>query len=153
MGSNVQRADVHEVLERYHVYYEVCPYYVVLDQRPAGAPRIEQKVQAGFDVNLYGALEKEQLPLFRGEGARLVVNYFESVAEDIQSKVGQRCTVEVIPCTDSIVLDASRHFQPQAMLQIRISHDRGLDQPVGPSEENALKAIREILHELEARQK
>ena len=61
---------VREIAQRYHVYYEVRPYYVVVDQRPAGAPPIEQKVQAGFDVNLYGALEKEQLPLFSSEEAR-----------------------------------------------------------------------------------
>jgi hypothetical protein len=34
------------------------------------------------------------------------------------------------------------------MMQIRISHDRGMDQPAGPSEEQALKAVREALHDL-----
>ena len=105
-------------------------------------------MQAGFDVNLYGVLEKEQLSVYRSEGARKVVNYFEAAAQEIESKAGQHCTVEVIPCTDSLVLDTTQHFRPQAMLQIRISHARGVDQPEGPSEERALEAVRETLHKL-----
>jgi hypothetical protein len=38
------------------------------------------------------------------------------------------------------------------MLRIRISHDRGLDQPEGPAEEQALRAILESLRELKVRQ-
>jgi hypothetical protein len=73
------------------------------------------------------------------------------VAQEIQSKVGQHCTIDVI-CPDSLVLDTQHHFLPQAMLQIRISHVRGLDQAQGPSEELALTAIRETLRELEVRE-
>jgi hypothetical protein len=152
MATDVREADIHEVLEQYHARYEVRPYYVILDQRPAGAAPIEQKVQAGFDVNLYGTLEKEQWPIFRSEGARSVVSYFEAVAREIESKAGQHCTIEVTPYTDSVVLDTTQHFCPQAVLQIRISHARGLDQPEGPSEERALEAIRETLHKLEIKE-
>ena len=139
---------LHEVLERYGVRYEVRPYYVVLDEHPIGAPAIEQRVQAGFDVNLYGVLEKDQLPLFRNEEARMVVHHFETVAREIQLKVGQGCTIEVIPHPNSLVLDTHQHFQPEAVLQVRISHARGLDQPKGPPEEQALQAVREALREL-----
>jgi hypothetical protein len=152
MPTDVREADIHEVLEQHHVHYEVRPYYVVLDQRPAGAPPIVKKVQAGFDVNLYGALENDQLPLYRSEGGRMVVDYFEMVAQEIQSKAGQHCTIEVIPYADSLVLDTHQHFCPQAMLQIRISHARGLDQPAGPSEEQALEATRETLHKIGVRE-
>jgi formate hydrogenlyase transcriptional activator len=41
-------------------------------------------------------------------------------------------TMEVIAYADSVVLDTNQHFRPQAMLRIRISHARGLDQPEGP---------------------
>lgn len=151
MANDVREADIHEVLEAHHVRYEVRPYYVELDQRPAGAPPIHRRVQAGFDVNLYGALDKMQLPPRHSEEARLVVNYFEKVAQEIQSKAGHKCTVEVIPNADSLALDTREHFQPEAMLLIRISHYRGLDQPEGPSEEQALKALEETLRELEVR--
>jgi hypothetical protein len=152
MPTDVREADIHEVLKQHHVHYEVRPYYVVLDQRPAGTAPIVKKVQAGFDVNLYGALENEQMPLYHSEEARAVVNCLEMVAQEIQSKAGQHCTIEVIPYADSLVLDTHEHFRPQAMLQIRISHARGLDQPAGPSEEQALEAIRETLHKMGVRE-
>jgi hypothetical protein len=152
MTTDFHPADIHEVLARHQVRYEVRPYYVILDQRPAGAPPIEQKVLAGFDVDLYGVLEKEQLPLYHSEEGSTVLNYFESVAQEIQSNAGQHCTVEVIPCTDSLVLDTNQHFRAQATLRIRISHNRGLDQPEGPSEEQALEAIRETLRKLDVKE-
>jgi hypothetical protein len=99
-------------------------------------------------VNLYAAVESEGLPVFRSEAAHAALNYLESCAQEIQSKAGHSCTVEVIPCTDSLVLNPQQHFRPEAMLQIRISHDRGLDQPEGPAEEVALKATEELLHSL-----
>jgi hypothetical protein len=148
MTTDVRKTEIHEFLERHHVRYEVRPYYVVWDQRPVGGRPTEQRVQAGFDVDLYGALDTWQLPLFSSEEARNVVNYFESVAEQIQSEIGQHCTVEVIPYADSVTLDTHEHFRPEGMASIRISHDRGLDQPAGPSEERALKMIQETLHEL-----
>jgi hypothetical protein len=149
MASDVREADIHEVLERHHTRYEVRPYYAELDQPSAGARPAEQRIQAGFDVDLYGTLETMQLPLFGSKEGRMVVNYFETIAQRIQSKIGQHCTIEVIADTDSLVLDTHQHFRPEAMLRIRISHARGLDQPEGPSEEQALKAIQETLHELE----
>jgi hypothetical protein len=151
-AGDTRRADVQQVLDRYHVFYEVRPYYVVLDERPAGAPRIEQKVQAGFDVNLYGILQTSQFPVFHTEDGRLVLDYFGSVAREIQATAGHGCTVELMPETDSVVRDTRRHFQPEAMLRIRISHDRGLDQPAGPPEQQALQAIRNMLHEFNVKE-
>ena len=151
MATDVRNAEIHEILDRYHVRYEVRPYYVVWDQRPEGREPIEQRVNAGFDVDLYGALEKPQFPLFHTDDARAVVNYFESLAHEVQESVGQQCTIEITP-SQSLVLNPQEHFQSQAMLQIRISHERGLDQPAGPPEQEALKQIREALHELGARE-
>jgi hypothetical protein len=111
----------------------------------------EHRVQAGFDVNVYGVLKKEHLPLFQSDEARTVLGYLKDVAREIESKAGGGCTIEVMPRTDSVVLDPQQHFLPQGMLQIRISHSRGLDQPQGPAEELALKSIRESLRELGVR--
>jgi hypothetical protein len=152
MGSNLQESDAHEVLETHHVRYEVRPYYVILDQRLAGAPPQQQKVQAGFDVDLYGVLEKEHLPLFHSEGAQKIVKYFEQVARQIELRVGNKCAIELMPYADLVVLDTHQHLQPQVMLRIRISHARGLDQPKGPAEEQALTAIQETLRQLSVRQ-
>ena len=152
MANSVSKSDIHEVLKRHQVRYEVRPYYVVLDQRPAGASPLERRVHAGYDVDLYGTLETSQLPLYGSDEGRRSVDYLVSVAREIESKVGQRCTVEIIPCSDLIILDTQHHFRPEAMFRIRISHDRGIDQPAGPAEEQALAAIRETLRELEIRE-
>ena len=151
MPGDVETTGIRELLEPFHVHYEVSPYYVLFNQHRVGAPPIEQRVQNGFDVNVYGALESEQLPLFHTEGAHTVISYFESAAREIQSKAGHDCKVEILPYTNSLVLDTQQHFRPQGMLQIRISHARGLDQPEGPAEELALKAIRDLLQELGVR--
>ena len=153
MANDVQISDIHELLEPFQVHYEVRPYYVLLDLRPAGAPPTTQKVQAGFDVNLYGNLDRERLPLFNSEAAHTVLNYFESAAQEIQSRAGNHCTVEITPVTDSLALDPQQHFRPQGILQIRISHARGMDQPEGTSEEFALKDVQELLHELGIRRR
>ena len=152
MESNIREADVHEVLKRHDARYEVRPCYEMFDLHPVGAPAIAQKVQSGFDVDLYGTLlEKERLPLYEIEGAGTVLDYFAKVAQDIQSKIGQYCTVQVITYSDSLIVDIGHDFRPEIMLRIRIAHARGLDQPEGPPEEQALEAIRQVLRELEVR--
>ena len=153
MTPDVRYADLRELLAGYRVWYEVRPYYVVLDQRPPGASLIQRKLQSGFDVNLYAVLQTAQFDLDRNQDARMVRSRFSSAAKEIQSQVGQNCTVEVIPYGESVILDTHEHFQPEAMLQIRISHCRGLDQPAGPAEEQALNLLRERLHDLKITQK
>jgi hypothetical protein len=150
MANDAAEADVRGVLQRHRVCYEVRPYYVLFEKRPPGAPPVVQRIQAGFDVDLFGTLDKMELPRFLREEGDIVIGYFEAVAQEVQSKVGQRSTVEVMLYPDSLVLDT--HFQPQAMIRIRISHSRGPDQPEGPAEEQALEAIRDKLHGLGLRE-
>ena len=107
-------------------------------------------MHAGFDVDLLGTLDKMELPRTLREEGDIVISYFEAVAREVQSQVGQRCTVEVMLYPDSLVLDS--HFQPQAMIRIRISHSRGVDQTEGAAEEKALGAIRDKLNALGVRE-
>jgi len=150
MAIDVGQADVRRVFQRHGVRYEVRPYYVLFEQRPLGAPSVSQRIQAGFDVDLFGALDKMEVPSPLREEAEIVFSYFEAVAREVQSQVSQGCTVEIMRYPDSLVLDS--HFQPQAMVRIRISHSRGLDQSEGPTEEQALNAIRDKLHALGLRE-
>jgi hypothetical protein len=152
MSTDVQKSEIHELLKGHPTHYEVRPYYVVWGRYPEGAPPIEQRVQAGFTVDVYAAVENCQFPIFETEQARRVMDYFGSLAQETQEGTGHGCTVEVIPYEDSLVLDTQKQFEPQAMVQIRISHHRGLDQPEGPAEEQALKAVCDALRELGARE-
>jgi len=152
MATDIAQSDVRGVFKQYHVRYEVRPYYVVWEQRPDGGPPSDRRIQAGFDIDLFGTLEKMELSRKDHEEGAIVIGYFEALAREVQSKVGQSCTVEVLSYPDTVMLDTHAHLQPEAMLTIRISHCRGFDQPKGPAEEQALKAIQDKLHEFGARQ-
>ena len=152
MTSDISAADIQKLLEAFHPYYEVSPYYVVVDQHPIDGPRIEKKVQAGFDVGIYGSLRSQQLPLFKSQSAHTFVDYLESAAREIESKAGNHCTVEIIPWAQSLTFD-SQQLRPQGRLQIRIAHTRGLGHPQEPSEELALNEVRELLHQLGVRRR
>jgi hypothetical protein len=153
MAGNASTADIHQLLERYQIHYEICPYYVLAEQGHAGAAPTTQRVQAGFDVNLYGTPATPELPLFHTEAASASLSFFESAAREIQSRAGNHCTVEIMPCRDSLVLDPQQHFRAEGMVQIRISHDRGLSEPEGPSEELALASIQKLLNQLGIRRR
>ena len=150
MAIDVGQADVYGVFQRHRARYEVRPYYVLFEQRPPGASPVVQRIQAGFDVDLFGTLDEMEVPRLLQEEGDIVIGYFEAVAREVQSKVGERCTVEVMLYPDSLVLDT--HFQPQAMLRIRISHSRGVDQTEGPAEEQALEAVQDKLRGLGLRE-
>ncbi len=153
MANDVHKTNVREILARHHARYEVRPYYTVQQHFTVGAPAVAKRVQTGFDVDLYGTLLKnEHLPIYQIEGAPMILDYFEQVTHDIQLRIGQHCTVEVITYENSLVLDAKRNFRSEAMLRIRIGHSRGMDQAGGPPEEHALRAIRQVLRELGVRE-
>ena len=153
MTTDSRSTDLQELLAGHHVWYEVRPHNIVVDQRPPGAPPIQRMLQAGFDVDLYAVLTNEQFGLDRNQKARDVRAYFESAAREIQMQVGQECTIEILPYRDMVILDTYDHFQPEAMLQIQIGHCRGQDQPAGPNEEQALNLLKVRLHDLGITQK
>jgi hypothetical protein len=70
------------------------------------------------------------------------------VAQTVACDADHSCSIEVIPFASTVILDTRRHFQPEGMIRIRITHARGIDQPLGPTEETALKAILVHLHAL-----
>jgi hypothetical protein len=138
--------NVREVIEQRHAFYEVVPYYVMLEEHPHGAKAASRRIQAGFDIDVYGiksSLEPEPSPDYVQVYAAL-----HKVAETILSHANDHCSIEVIPFPSTVILDTRRNLQPEDMLSVRITHTRGLDQPAGASEERALKVIEEQLQVL-----
>jgi len=138
--------NLREVIEQRHAFYEVVPYYVVLEEHPHGAKAARRRIQAGSDINVYGiksSPEPEPSPDYA-----LVYAALHKVARTILSHTNDHCSIEVIPFPSTVILDTRRHLQAQDMLRIRITHTRGLDQPAGASEEHALKEIEEQLQVL-----
>ena len=138
-------ANIHELIQQHRAFYEVVPYYAVLQERTGRTVTSAQRVQAGFDIDVYGVkASREQEPernyvLFHAALVRLV--------ETILSHTGNSCSVEVIPFGSTVVFDTKRHFQEEGMVRIRIT-PKGFGQPPGEPEEQVLQQIKAHLNDL-----
>ncbi len=134
-------ANIHELVEQHHAFYEVLPYYIIQEDRTRGTTK---SVQAGFDIDVYGIKPPhEQHP-----GRDYVLGYhaLQELVETILPDVDNSCSVEIISFPSSVVLDPRSQFQEQGMLRIRITQ-KGL-QPAGEAEQHALQVIKERLYDM-----
>jgi len=138
--------NVRAVIERHHGFYEVIPYYILLEERPYGAKATPRRIQAGYDVDVYGI--KTSLEPEAASDYALIYAALRELMEAILPHTSDACLIEVIPFGSTVILDTRRHVQSEGMLRIRLTHGRGLDQPAGAPEESALKEIQEQLQVL-----
>ena len=78
----------------------------------------------------------------------LVYTKLKEVVDVVRHQNNHACSIEVIPFGPTIVLDSRNHLQPMAMLRIRITHNRGVHEPAGAAEQEALKAVEAQLSNL-----
>ncbi|MBV9085689.1 MAG: hypothetical protein JOZ62_23700 [Acidobacteriaceae bacterium] len=132
----------------HHAFYEVSPYRVVVQEKHGSLPAITRMIQAGFDVDIYAVnIRNKLLPPGRDPDYALGYAELQRIAEKLSCHANNLCILEVIPFFSTVFFDARNHGNAEAMLQIRISHSRGLDQPFGLPEQRALA---EVEHELRA---
>jgi hypothetical protein len=141
--------DLRQVIERHHGFYEVAPYYVVIQER-THEQVTSRRIQAGFDVDVYGVMVNSQMN--SSDDYEQVYAGFQKAAAAVQAHTGNFCSIEVIPFSSTVFLDTSDHLRPEAGYRIRITHSRGLDQPAEETEDNALTEIQEQLKTLGVRQ-
>jgi hypothetical protein len=134
-----------KMAKEHHAFYEVLPYYVALEEWQGGAPVNSRRIQAGFDVNIYGSEPDKLTP-----PPDYAVGYAAAreIAHTISPDTSDSCLIEVIPVPATIVLDTRNHLQPEGMLRIRISHCRGLDKPADLPEQQALAKLEKQLQSL-----
>jgi hypothetical protein len=138
--------DLRALFQDHQTFYEVWPYYVLLDERPEGRSPVRRKVQAGFDVDLYAAGKRQQLELADGNpDVPVLAMALEEAARLIVPAAKERSEIQILPFENSLVLDTHRNLRAEALVRIRITHNRGLDKPEGPAEEEALSEIRKKL--------
>jgi hypothetical protein len=136
--------NIHDVTAQHHAFYEVQPYYTVLEERTQGPPATTRRVQAGFDIDVFGIkTSTEQKP---GRDYLLAYGALQKMVAMILPHADKCCTVEVIPFDSTVVIDTKRQFQQEGMLRIRIRHNG--DGQAGDSEERLLKEIKERLSDL-----
>jgi hypothetical protein len=131
--------DIHQILESHHCFLEISPYYVVAEDRPAGGPVSVRRVQAGFDLDIYGIkMSREPDPPAE---YWLVYNRLKEVADAVRRENNRASSIDVIPYGSTIVLDAKNHLQPMALMRIRIMHSGDIHEPAGAAEQQALRSI------------
>jgi hypothetical protein len=134
------------MIQQRQAFYEVTPYFIVLEDRSNGRAGSARRIHAGFDVDIHGvdSLREPVRPSEYGSGCAAL----QELAEKVMSQSSDSCSIQVIPFHSTLILDTRRNLQPQGMIRVRITHGRGLDQPSGPPEERALKAIVTELQDL-----
>jgi hypothetical protein len=136
MSENIQ-----SLVREHQAFYEVTPYYVVVEERKWGLPPVTRQVQRGFDVDIYGVNTNNHLEV-PGSDPDYALGCAElrRLAAEASLHTSDRCTLEVIPSSSTAILDLRNHAV-EATIRIRIHHYRGLDQPFGPPEQRALEDL------------
>ena len=141
--------NVRSLAKEYHAFYEVSPYYVLLDERPVGGPAMTRTVQAGFNIDVCGVrIEDDEPAMPPPHEYALAYAKLQEVAEKVSQHTSDSCSLEVISFPSTAIIDARNHGQVEAMLRIQISHFRGLDQPAGLPERQAFEEVERELKSL-----
>jgi hypothetical protein len=131
------------LIEKYQAFYEVSPYYVVLEENHGDVygVNIDKKVAVpGPDPDYASGYEE-----------------LRKIAQDIlEHHANCFSFVDVIPFPEAAILNSRRQAKGQvtgkanvqARLRIRISHRRGLEQPESPLEERLLNELEKHLQGL-----
>ena len=141
--------DIRSLIKEHHAFYEVLPYYVVLEERPVGRPATTRRVQAGFDIDIHGERTKDDTS-WTPPPEKYGLGYAElqRIAETVSQHATGSCSLEVIPAPSTVVFDTRDHGKMEATFRLRISHGRGLDQPAGLPEQGALEEVAKELESL-----
>ncbi len=131
-------ANIHELIEQHHAFYEILPYYISQEDRMRGTTK---SVQAGFDSDVYGVKPRDE----HHPGPDYVLGYraLQELVDTTLAHVDQSCSVEIISFPSTVILDPRRLFQEEGMLRIRIMH-KNL-QPAGEPEQRALQELKQRL--------
>jgi hypothetical protein len=137
------------LVKEYRAFYEVSPYYVLLDERPVGLPATTRTVQSGFNVDVYGVKTEDTEPSMPPP-QEYALGYAElqKLAQKVSQHASDSCSLEVIPFPWTAIIDSRTRGQVEAMIRVQISHWRGLNQPAGLPEKQALEEFERELKSL-----
>ena len=143
---------VQQLLKRYHAFYEVSPYHVVVEQGHGSAAVTRRIVQAGFDVDIHAVSNKSELELPPPAEYAFGYGELKKIADAVSDRA-KESSIEVISFPATVFSEAREQFRSEAVVRIRISHFRGVDQPSGLPEQHALKGVEEQLQALGVRRR
>ena len=138
--------NIRQILESHHCFLEISPYYVVTEDRPPGGAVSVRRVQAGFDLDIYGVkMSREPDPPAE---YWMVYNRLKEVADVVRRENNRASSIEVIPYGSTIVLDTKNHLQPMALMRIRVMHNGDIHESAGAAEQQALRSVEAQLEKL-----
>jgi len=138
--------NVRQLIREHRPFYEVLPYNLVIEDAYGKATCATRRIQAGFDIDIYG--------LKTSDGAGLSADYGQAYAilrkivEEVSRHTPNSCFIEIISFGSTIFLDTRDGFRPDAMLRIRITHAGNLDQPGDLPEQHVLEEVENQLRDL-----
>jgi Iap family predicted aminopeptidase len=141
--------NIRSLVKEHHVFYEVSPYYVEVEERPIGRSVTTRRIQAGINVDVYGVRTEDNklaMPPAHEYGSGYAE--LERLAEKVSQHTTDSCSLEVVPYPSVAIVDTRNHGKVEGMLRITISHFRGLDQPAGLAEQRALEEVERELKSL-----
>src|SRR5271166_2325095 len=114
------------LVKEHHAFYEVSPYYVELDERPVGLTAKTRRVQAGFEVDVYGVRTEDNEPAMPPPHEyELGYTGLQKIAERVSQHATDSCSLEVIPFPSVAIIDSRNQGKVEAIIRIAISHGRG----------------------------
>jgi hypothetical protein len=116
--------DVRSFVKDSHAFYEVSPYYILFEERPRGMPAT-RKVQAGFDVDVYGVGEGAGLAMPPPREYAFAYAVLRGLVAEVSRDSDDVCSLELVPFPATVVLESRGYGKVKAMLRIRVSHWRG----------------------------
>jgi len=128
------------LVKKYRVFYEVLPYHVVIEEAHGSPAATRHIIQAGFDVDVHALSNKDEQELPPPGDYALGYAGLKKIVDTL-AQHARECAIEVIPFPSTVFSEARENFRSEAVIRIRISHRRGIDQPVGLPEQHALEEL------------
>jgi len=135
-----------QLIKEHHPFYEVLPYNVVIEDAHGKAACSTRRIQAGFDIDIYG-LKTSDGPGLSADYGR-AYSMLLQIVEETSRHTTNPCCIEIIPFGSTVFLDTRDNLRAEAMLRIRITHSGNLDQPGELPEQRILEEIEGRLRDL-----
>ena len=135
-----------QLIQEHRPFYEVLPYNVVIEDAHGKAACTTRRIQAGFDIDIYGLKTSDGPDLSADYGHAYAI--LRKIVEEISSHTTNSCSIEVFSFGSTVFLDTRDGLRPEAMIRIRITHAGNLAQPVELPEQHVLEEVEDQLRDL-----
>jgi hypothetical protein len=104
------------LVKEHRAFYEVSPYYVEVEERPVGRPVTARRVQAGFNVGVYGVrTEDKKLAMPRADEYALGYAELKRLAQKVSQHTTDSCSLGVSQFPSTAIIDTRHRGQVEAI--------------------------------------